>query len=330
MSESGKVVVTKTKLDELANRINEKAGSTGPKTIDELAQTVANMPAGVVPEIGANGNWYINGTDTGKPSRGETGPQGATGPEGKTPVKGTDYFTDADKKELASQAAGLVDLSGKQDVILASGASVGNLIKVKAVDANGKPTAWEIAKAGTDYALGIIFITVTGSSGNYETDISPLMLWQIGRGKRSVIMYSEEDSMYYPLIACTQEQACFGGLDAYGNAVRYILNSNQTVEKHLTPIGGKTYPVTLTVAGWNASTKQQTVSFVAASSTETGHLLIPTPKLSDLTAYNAAGILCIGEDGTAQTLTFQCETVPTADITIYVTTQIVNYQEVSA
>lgn len=45
MSESGKVVVTKTKLDELANRINEKAGSTGPKTIAELTQTVENMPS---------------------------------------------------------------------------------------------------------------------------------------------------------------------------------------------------------------------------------------------------------------------------------------------
>ena len=35
--------------------------------------------------------------------------------------------------------------NGKQDVILASGAAVGDLIKVKAVDARGKPTAWEVA-----------------------------------------------------------------------------------------------------------------------------------------------------------------------------------------
>ena len=35
--------------------------------------------------------------------------------------------------------------SGKQDVLLASGASVGDLIKVKAVDASGKPTAWAVA-----------------------------------------------------------------------------------------------------------------------------------------------------------------------------------------
>lgn len=217
-------------------------------------------------------------------------------------------------------------LAAKQDNLISSGASVGNLVKVKAVDANGKPTAWEIAEAGTDYAPAVMFVEVTGSSGDYETIVYTQQIWMVGRFKRSVFMYSDEDSMFYPLIASTQEQACFGGLDAYGNAVRYIVNSDRTVEKHLTPIGGKTYPVILTVAGWNASTKQQAVSFAAASSTETDHLLIPTPKLSDLTAYNDAGVLCIGEDGTAQTLTFQCETVPTAEITVYVTVQSVNYR----
>lgn len=45
--------------------------------------------------------------------------------------------------------------NGKQDVILASGASVGDLIKVKAVDASGKPTAWAVAVAGTDYMAPI-------------------------------------------------------------------------------------------------------------------------------------------------------------------------------
>lgn len=57
MSESGKVVVTKAKLDELANRINEKAGSTGPKTIAELTQTVANIPSALVTSVnGATGD----------------------------------------------------------------------------------------------------------------------------------------------------------------------------------------------------------------------------------------------------------------------------------
>ena len=72
MSESGKVVVTKAKLDELANRINEKAGSTGPKTIAELTQTVANIPSALVTSVnGAIGDvkstFYVTvtqGTDS--------------------------------------------------------------------------------------------------------------------------------------------------------------------------------------------------------------------------------------------------------------------------
>ena len=51
---------------------------------------------------------------------------------------GTDYATPA-------------QVTAKQDVLLASGAAVGDLIKVKAVDASGKPTAWAVAVAGTDY-----------------------------------------------------------------------------------------------------------------------------------------------------------------------------------
>lgn len=69
---------------------------------------------GVTPHIGDNGNWYIGSTDTGKPSRGATGAKGSDGTNGKdgaqgekgadghTPVKGTDYWTAADKQEIVS------------------------------------------------------------------------------------------------------------------------------------------------------------------------------------------------------------------------------------
>lgn len=55
--------------------------------------------------------------------------------------------------------------SGKQDALLASGAKVGDLIKVKAVDASGKPTAWEIAVAGTDYLKTAPVTSVNGKTG---------------------------------------------------------------------------------------------------------------------------------------------------------------------
>lgn len=40
------------------------------------------------PAIGDNGNWYINGADTGKPSRGPQGPRGEQGPAGADGAKG--------------------------------------------------------------------------------------------------------------------------------------------------------------------------------------------------------------------------------------------------
>ena len=64
-----------------------------------------NGSDGITPTIGENGNWYLGTTDTGKPSRGADGKDGA----------GADV----------------------------SGASVGQLVRIAAVDASGVPTAWE-------------------------------------------------------------------------------------------------------------------------------------------------------------------------------------------
>ena len=48
----------------------------------------ATGPAGTTPTIGANGNWFLGSTDTGKPSRGATGAQGPQGPKGDTGAQG--------------------------------------------------------------------------------------------------------------------------------------------------------------------------------------------------------------------------------------------------
>lgn len=65
---------------------------------------------GITPHIGDNGNWYIGPTDTGKPSRGATGTPGKDG-------------------------AGM-DITG---------ATVGQIAKIAAVDASGVPIAWSPA-----------------------------------------------------------------------------------------------------------------------------------------------------------------------------------------
>lgn len=60
-------------------------------------------------------------------------------------------------------------LAAKQDNLISSGASVGDLIKVKAVDASGKPTAWAVAVAGTDYLTEAPVTSVNGAIGEVKS-----------------------------------------------------------------------------------------------------------------------------------------------------------------
>lgn len=85
------------------------------ENLNEIQDAIVALESngGITPHIGDNGNWYIGSTDTGKPSRGKTGPAGTPGKDG----------------------AGM-DITG---------ATVGQIAKITAVDDTGKPTAWEPA-----------------------------------------------------------------------------------------------------------------------------------------------------------------------------------------
>ena len=94
---------------------------------------------GGTPHIGDNGNWYLGDVDTGNPSRGETGPAGYT------PVRGTDYWTEADQNAIVSQAVTQIqpDISElKSDLsdLAPAGAAVGQLFRVAAISEDGKYT----------------------------------------------------------------------------------------------------------------------------------------------------------------------------------------------
>ena len=77
--------------------------------------------------------------------------------------------------------------------------------------------------------------------------------------------------------------------------------------------------VTLAASAWDSTAKTQTVTVTGVSADEPAQLIIPTPSLASQSAYIAAGILCTGQ--AADSLTFTASTVPTADLTVYVTIQ---------
>ena len=135
---------------------------------------------GKTPYVGDNGNWFVGSDDTGKPSRGEKGEPGSPGARGEpgspgakgdkgdpgaTPNLTIGSVTTLEAGQNATASMGgtaespVLNLGiprgakgepgeggGGTDISLGlTSASVGQTIKVKAIDASGKPTAWEAA-----------------------------------------------------------------------------------------------------------------------------------------------------------------------------------------
>ena len=113
---------------------------------------------GITPAIGENGNWYLGNTDTGKPSRGENGavPDIQIGTVTTLPAGSDATASMGGTAEnpllnlgIPKGADGQGGSSGGTDISLGlTSATVGQTIKVKAVDTDGKPTAWEAAESG--------------------------------------------------------------------------------------------------------------------------------------------------------------------------------------
>lgn len=92
------------------------------------------------------------------------------------------------------------------------------------------------------------------------------------------------------------------------------------VSGNATPVAApmpKAHEVTLPASGWSNNAQTVTVSGVLAD--ETKQLIQPMPAIASQEAYMAAGIYCSGQ--AANSLTFTCQTVPTADLTVYVVMQ---------
>lgn len=79
---------------------------------------------GITPTIGANGNWYLGTTDTGKPSRGEKGEPGADGKDGKDGKNGTDATVTS---ENIGSALGYKPADPNEYLPLTGGTLTGNL-----------------------------------------------------------------------------------------------------------------------------------------------------------------------------------------------------------
>lgn len=116
-------------VSQLAGKISEPSqdGTAGQALVTDgkggRSWSTVQGGGGITPHIGDNGNWYLGDTDTGVAAagaKGDKGDKGDTGPQGPAGAPGND-------------GAGM-DITG---------ATVGQIAKITAVDSDGKPTAWE-------------------------------------------------------------------------------------------------------------------------------------------------------------------------------------------
>ena len=128
-------------------------GAQGPKGADGAAGKDGSdgySPEATVTPINGGAKIIIkdrNGTTSANVMNGAQGPKGDAGPQGDVGPKGDSYtLTTADKSEIAEAVVegGVQAELGDEPVSLGiSGAQVGQIAKITAVDAQGKPTAWE-------------------------------------------------------------------------------------------------------------------------------------------------------------------------------------------
>ena len=157
----------KSNLVAAINEALTKGGEIAPAEVQRIVEdylkanppgTVSDGKDGITPTIGKNGNWYLGSSDTGKPSRGADGavPDIQIGTVTTLPAGSDATASMGGTAEnpllnlgIPRGADGQGGGSGGTDISLGlTSATVGQTIKVKAVDTDGKPTAWEAAESG--------------------------------------------------------------------------------------------------------------------------------------------------------------------------------------
>ena len=200
----------------------------------------------------------------------------------------------------------------------------------------------------------IMVVTVTSQTGGYVADKT---FAEISDAYQSgFAIYASIDGMFMPLFsfvsgatAVFQNNMISDPTGAY--KINVIINSDNSVELEETelklsadkvtfshgttglvstdvqgaieelagkPSGVPKYvSVTLPASAWSNDAQTVTVNGVLAD--ETKQLIQPMPAMASQSAYYGAGVLCSGQ--AANSLTFTCQTVPTADLTVYIVMQ---------
>ena len=162
-----------------------------------------------------------------------------------------------------------------------------------------------------------VFYAIYGTTTNAEI----LAAYEAGK---AVYLKVESSHGVYRLLLVNSTTAYFGGITSTRRFARYRCFSDTwtTYDQVVLAPMATSAAVTLTASGWDSSAKTQTATVSGVLADETKQLITPAPAAASQAAYYNAGIRCTGQ--AANSLTFTAETIPSTNLTVYVTVQEVS------
>ena len=197
-------------------------------------------------------------------------------------------------------------------------------------------TAGQVLAKASESDFDVKWVTLSpgsGSGGGGESDVfyavygtttNAAILAAYEAGK-AVYMKKDGDKGVYPLITIAGDSFAYFACVIYsGYFKRYMCSADNWSqdESVLLAENPVSTAVTLSASGWNSSSKTQTVTVSGVLADETKQLITPAPAAASQAAYYNAGIRCTGQ--AANNLTFTAETIPSTNLTVYVTVQEVS------
>ena len=100
------------------------------------------------------------------------------------------------------------------------------------------------------------------------------------------------------------------------------ITDKKYVDSAIGSIAPSACKVTLSASGWDSTAKTQSATVSGVLEDESKQLIMPMPAGTSMSAYNEAGIQMTAQ--AANTVTFTADTVPKADVEVWVVVQAVN------
>lgn len=311
-------------------------GTTFQQKLDSGALKGDPGKDGAPGEKGDPGEKGADGAPGKDGAKGADGLPGKDGADGKTPVKGVDYFTPAEVEQVAQEAAGKVN--GSDIKVTFTPASTRTALEsgTKLSILMGKIAKWfndlgwlafKDTVTTNDVSAGIKASLSRADSALQSVSKSDVGLGNVANERQ----YSSANPPPYPVTSVNGKTgAVTVNVPTVPSTTALIKGNGSGGLVAATPETDYASPVfmrkvTLTTAGWNSSTKQQSVTVSGVLADTTKQCIYPAPvDTSYDSAWNSCGVLCVAQ--AANSLTFQCSEVPTSAIEVYVTVITLSYK----